>query len=313
MTRLAILVLALAASIARADSPRDVRGVIHVGSRDRTYRVHVPRAGKQMPLVIALHGGSWQGPKMELVSELDATANRRGFLVVYPDSIPSTNPVERQWADGRGTTKADQEGVDDVAFIAALIDKLSTEYSIDASRIYATGISNGGFMSEKLACELSDRIAAIAPVAATIAQAEQPKCKPAHPMPVFHIHGTADPLVPYTGGEVHGGSGGKILSVADTIKMWVAFDGCDPTPVKTDVPDRAPGDGMRTHREVYRRCSGGADVVLYTVENGGHTWPGGGHMDAKYVGPTTRDFDASEAIWEFFAAHALPAKQHASR
>src|SRR5262249_56215625 len=128
---------------------------------------------------------------------------------------------------------------------------------------------------------------------------------PSRRVAVFDIHGTADPLVPYTGGEVHGGAGGKILSVADTIKRWVAIDGCDAKPATSEVPDRAPRDGMRTHRDVYAHCKHGTDLVLYTVENGGHTWPGGGYMNPKYVGPTTKDFDASEAIWEFFAAHSL--------
>src|SRR5882672_10047955 len=163
--------LVIGASLACADRPRDVTGMIQVGSRDRTYRVHLPHHSKHLPLVIALHGGSWQGAKMEVVSELDVTANRHDFIVVYPDSIGGDKPVDHRWADGRGTTKADVDGVDDVAFVSALIDQLSAEYSIDLSRVYATGISNGGFMSHKLACELSDRIAAIAPVAATIAEA----------------------------------------------------------------------------------------------------------------------------------------------
>jgi polyhydroxybutyrate depolymerase len=315
MTRLAcIATLLLATSLACADKPRDVKGTLHVGGLDRTYRVHLPRdTSHALPLVVALHGGSWQGPKMELVSELDVTADRHGFIVVYPDAVYSPKPVERQWADGRGTTKASHDGVDDVAFIAALIDKLSADYKIDPARVYATGISNGGFMSYKLACDLGDRIAAIAPVSATMPQAEAPTCKPARPLAVLDIHGTADPLVPYGGGEVQGGSGGAILSVADTIKMWAAIDGCDAKPATSDVPDRDPRDGMRTHRDVYAHCKSGTDLVLYTVDGGGHTWPGGGRMDAKVVGPTTRDFDASEAIWDFFAAHRLPQARTAAR
>ena len=266
----------------------------------RSYRVHAPRKRPgALPLV--------KGLKMEQVSQLDRAADRHGFIVVYPDAIYSPRPVERQWADGRGTTKASRDGVDDVAFIAALIDRVEKDYSIDPTRIYATGISNGGFMAYRLACELSDRIAAIAPVAATMPTAEAPSCKPTRPLAVLDIHGTDDPLVPYTGGEVHGGSGGSISSVADTMKMWAAIDRCAETPIKSDVPDRAPDDGMRTHRDVYEHCAPGVGVVLYTVEHGGHTWPGGGHMDESYVGPTTRDFDASELIWDFFALHALPA------
>jgi len=293
----------LVSSLACADR---AQRSIEAGGLRRTYRAHVPRNARgPLPLVIALHGGSWQGPKMELVTQLDATADRHGFIVVYPDAIDSPRPVERQWADGRGTTKASRDGVDDVAFIAALIDRLEKDYTIDTARIYATGISNGGFMSYRLGCELADRIAAIAPVAATMPTAEVSSCKPARPLAVLDIHGTDDPLVPYAGGEVHGGSGGSISSVADTLKLWAAIDQCAETPVGSDVPDRAPNDGMRTHRQIYEHCTPGTEVVLYTVEHGGHTWPGGGHMDATYVGPTTRDFDASELIWEFFSRHSL--------
>jgi polyhydroxybutyrate depolymerase len=314
MKSLVILSILVGASLACADRSRETIGTISVGGRDRTYRVHVPpRVTGKVPLVVALHGGSWDGAKMESVSELDATADRHGFIVVYPDSIPSARPVERQWADGRGTTKASLEGVDDVAFISALIDKLSKEHAIDPARIYATGISNGGFMSFRLACELSDRIAAIAPVAATMPVDAAPACKPTRPLAVFAIHGTEDPLVPFAGGEVQGGSGGKILSVADTMKLWATIDGCDPKPVTSEVPDRAPRDGMRTHRDVYTHCKTGTDLVLYTVEGGGHTWPGGGFMDPKFVGKTTRDFDASEAIWTFLSAHALPVQGTARR
>jgi len=142
---------------------------------------------------------------------------------------------------------------------------------------------------------------------------EAPTCKPSRPLAVFAIHGTDDPLVPYGGGEVHGGSGGKILSVADTMKLWAAIDGCDPKPVAGEVPDRAPRDGMHTRRDVYTHCKTGTDLVLYTVEGGGHTWPGGGFMDPKFVGKTTQDFDASEAIWTFLSAHALPVQGTARR
>ncbi len=306
--------LLVATSLACADKPRDVRGQLVSGGRDRTYRVHVPAdTTNRLPLVLALHGGSWQGPKMELVSELDVTADRHGFIVVYPDAVYSPKPVERQWADGRGTTKASTDGVDDVAFLSALIDQLEKDYRIDPTRVYATGISNGGFMSYKLACDLADKIAAIAPVAATMPAAEAPTCKPSRPLAVLDIHGTADPLVPYAGGEVHGGTGGAILSVADTMKMWATIDRCDPTPGASDVPDRDPRDGIRTHRSVYTHCQAGTDLVLYSVDGGGHTWPGGGHMDERYVGKMTRDFDASELIWEFLSRHALPAARTAER
>ena len=127
-------------------------------------------------------------------------------------------------------------------------------------------------------------------------------------MPVLLIAGTEDPLIPWDGGEVTGnGERGQVLSVADTVGRWVALDGCASTPTVTMVPDRAPNDGTTTRREHYGGCRAGAEVVLYAVAGGGHAWPGGlQYLPERTIGKTSRDFDASETIWEFFARHPHP-------
>ncbi len=278
----------------------DASGTLRHGGLVRTYRVHLPPsydAGKRWPVVLALHGGGATGRGTERLTHLGEIADRHGFIVVYPDGI------RRGWADGRGGTGAERAGVDDVGFLAALIDKLAGEYSIDPARVYATGISNGGFMSQRLACELSARIAAIAVVAATIGESLAGRCKPLRPVPVLMIHGTEDPLVPWAGGKVKVGAGGRILSVNASIRKWASLDGCAATPTVT--PSRKPStDGTRVRREVYGGCTDGAEVVLYAIEGGGHTWPGGlQYFPERFIGKTSRDIDAGEVIWEFFARH----------
>lgn len=273
-------------------------GSLTFGGVLRTYRFYVPKGiqnQSRIPLVIVLHGGGGDGKGMTTLTNFNDVAEREKFLAVYPDGL------NKSWNDGR-EGKPGATDVDDVGFISALIDKLETEYSIDPQRIYATGISNGGFFAQRLACQLFNKIAAIAPVAATFPDFSMPLYAPTVPMPVLMINGTSDPLVPYNGGVV-AGDRGKIISVAATVAQWVKIGGCSPTPQVSMLPDTAD-DGTQSRREVYDGCASNAQIVLVTVIGGGHTWPGGfQYLPQIIIGKTSRDFDATEMIWEFFKSH----------
>jgi len=235
-------------------------------------------------------------------------AERDGFVVVYPDGL------ERHWNDGRGVGayRAHRENIDDVGFLTALIDHLARGLPVDRARIYATGISNGGLMSFRLAREAATVIAAIAPVAISMSEQIARMRQPARAVPVLMMPGTQDPLVPYEGGEIgralaRGGPGfGRVIPVAEAVRYWVEHNHCAPLPAVTVEPDRDPLDGTRVRREVYGSCRDGTEVVLYAVEGGGHTWPGGlQYLPERIVGRTSRDINAAEVIWAFFRRFAL--------
>ncbi len=282
-----------------------------LGGLERTFRIHVPTlpsGSAPVPLVLILHGGGGTGDGMERLTlgGLNRLADRDGFVAVYPDG------VERHWNDGRGNQqyRAQRDNIDDVGFITALIAHLSQTLPVDRRRVYATGISNGGLMSLRLARELADRIAAIAPVAASMSEQITQMRASARPISVLLIAGTKDPLVPYEGGEIgfkRGQKIGKVVSVAETISYWATFNQCPPAPTITMEPDRDPQDGMRVRREAHGPCRDGTEVILYAIEGGGHTWPGGQqYLPAWIVGRTSKDIDANEVIWNFFKRHALP-------
>lgn len=254
---------------------------------DRRFIVHVPtRYDHQTatPVVFAFHGYSNTPQQQEQWSMMSAKAEEAGFILVYP--YGSGFPAG--WNGGdcclTGLTPPD-----DVAFVGAMIDWLEQELCIDPSRIYATGFSNGGFFSHRLACELSDRIAAVGSVAGMMGIDD---CSPGRPMPVLQLHGTADPVVPYDGSLVLG-----FRSVEETIAGWIERDGCGSEPVLTY--DQGEVTCM-SHED----CEAGVEVELCTVEGGGHTWPGG--ADILGAGPTTQDIVANDYLWEFFMDHPLP-------
>jgi len=283
----------------------EARSLAHDGAL-RTYLLHVPASytgETAVPLVVALHGGNGTGRKMSYLTGFNTLSEQEGFIAVYPEG------ADNQWNDGREARfGGPMKDIDDVGFIAATLDALSAEFNINAKRVYATGASNGGMMSHRLACELTERFAAVAPVIAAIPEELEPDCTPAGPISVLMINGQDDWLVPWEGGAVMGRDDwGRILSVEDTVTSWVAHNGCSPEPVVTWEPDRAPRDGTRVWRDDYGEGPGGGVVVFYGVEGGGHTWPGGPAYQAEVLlGTVSRDMDASAVIWEFFAAHPKP-------
>lgn len=277
----------------------------------RTFRVYTPEASDRsvsLPLVIALHGRGGNGETMIIITRkgFNRLADRDGFLVVYPDGI------ELNWNDGRldeaANDRAHRENIDDVGFVSALIDFMITDYNADPQRIYVTGISNGAIMAYRLACELAHKITAIAPVDGNIPGFLYPVCSPAEPVSVLAINNTNDPLVPYNGGDIYGSirriNLGKVLSVDESIRFWVINNGCQSIPIVTNEADRDPGDGTRVTRKQYIHGRKGTEVILYSVDGGGHTWPGGfQYLPVWIIGKTSRDIDANEVIWSFFKTH----------
>lgn len=278
---------------------------IDAGGLRRTFVLHLPPSvpsGASVPLVFVLHGGGGTGAGIERQTGFSRLADREGFIAVYP------NAVDRNWNDGRGDPhiRSQAEGIDDVGFISAVISLLSNEYRVDPKRIFATGISNGGFMSQLLAARLSERIAAIAAVAAGMGPAVAAALKPSTPVSVLVINGTNDPLVPYGGGPV-ARNRGETISTDEIIRKWVAANHCAGDPVAAQLPDTDPSDGTRVTKTAYSACAQQSVVVLYTIEGGGHTWPGGSqYLPRGIVGRVSRDINANEVIWAFFAAHPRP-------
>lgn len=276
---------------------------------ERTYRIHIPPSydeTKPAPVVIALHGGGGKGKNMQKLTlgGFNRLADREGFIVVYPDGIG------RHWNDGREGVnyRAHREKIDDAGFISALIDRLTGELNIDRERVYATGISNGAMMSYRLACELPEKFAAIAPVAGAMPLNLSSRCSTSRPVPVLIIDGKDDPMVPWEGGNVRLGplKLGKISSVPETVDYWVTRDNCSSPPSVAQETDTHPQDGTKIMQEVYTGCAEGSEVILYTIEGGGHTWPGGyQYLPEIIVGKTSRDMDASEVIWAFFKKQAI--------
>lgn len=267
---------------------------IDFGGMMRTYRLHLPAGGPPSGLVVNLHAAGATGADQAALTHYDAVADAHGFAVVYPDGI------DYSWADGRGASVPDRQGVDDVGFISALVDRLVAENGIPRGRVYATGMSAGGFMANRLACDRADLFAAIAPVTGTLGT--NVGCNPSRPVSVLATYGTADPIVPFNGGPMTGrGGGSTVLSGPALVDRWRQVNGC-PAPSDELLP--ATGDGTETHRIASHGCAAGTSVVFMRVDGGGHTWPGVPEiLPVQAVGAASRAFDASDASAQFFASH----------
>jgi polyhydroxybutyrate depolymerase len=268
--------------------------------RTRTYVIHVPAglsSAKRYPLVLLFHGGGGTGTRILQQTDFAAKADAKGFIVVAPDGI------DNHWADGRGTTDPEKEGVDDVSFVGQLISHLEANLPIDTTRIYATGASNGGMMTERLGCELSDELAAIAPDVGPMPSNIASTCKPS-PIPFLGIQGGADPLVPLGGGTVKSsavlGDGGMVLSAQQTMQLWASLDGCSATASVVHVAPTV-NDGTSVDRYGYSGCSGTASVTYYIVQGMGHCWPPNPPQSARIAGRSSQNLNATDTIWDFFA------------
>lgn len=275
--------------------------LVHDGLQ-REYASHFPPQydGKTlMPLMVAIHGAAGTPQSIRELSGFDEIADREGFVVVYPEGI------NKQWNDGRGVSLGAYPitTVDDVGFISELVDSFVSRYAIDPARVYVVGESNGGMMVQRLACELTDRFAAVASVIGTIPKPIATTAKPMAPISMLMIDSMADPMVPWEGGDVKIGFIylGSTLSVRDSIGFWVENNQCVSTPQSVLLPDKDPRDGTRVWREVFGGGMEETEVVLYRILGAGHSWPGGLiPQDGLAPNKVCQDINASEVIWDFF-------------
>lgn len=280
----ALAVLVAAAATLTACSPRDHAdpsgGTIEVGGMDRSYRLHVPADLAEDPaLIVMIHGGLGSAAQAERSYGWNAAADSAGFVVAYPDGI------QRTWNAGDCCGGAARTGVDDVAFVTALVDRLQHEYGISPERTFATGMSNGAMMTYRLACE-TDLFAAIAPVAGTIVT----DCPAPAPASVLHIHGLDDTQVRMDGEPGDGIGDVDGMPVPDAVALWRDVDGCA-EPALVDAPPVSTSTST---------CTDGRTVTLVTVAGAGHQWPGS--LARENADQPSTALDATALIWEFFAA-----------
>jgi len=256
--------------------PLDATWTVNVGGTNRTAEVHVPASydpAHPTPVVLDFHGRLGDGAGEAALNNSIAKSDAEGFIVVHPES--GTSPTS--WNAGTCCDPASTNNVDDVGFTTALLDQMNAQLCVDPDRVYAMGMSNGAYFSHTLACELGNRIAAIAPVAGLLLQSP---CSPARPMPSLMVNGTADPLSEYQ-------------YVPESVQFWTDFNHC--TTMATTYQN-----GTATC-VTHGGCDAGADVELCTIQDGGHQWPGGETI--PLLGNNTTDIIATDAIWSFFVAH----------
>jgi polyhydroxybutyrate depolymerase len=305
---LAILLLAaLACASTRASTPtisntlpagENTRNISHDGLQ-RSYILYVPASihwYQPIPLVFVLHGGTGNAKSAIRMSGFNAVSDQNGFLVVYPNG---TNRLGDDflltWNGGKCCSYAQEHNVDDVGFIRAIVADLQSLVTVDLKRIYATGMSNGGILSHRLACEAADLFAAVAPVSGTL---NFPACNPFQPVSVIEFHGTADAHIPYDGGY-----GPKSIvdvefaSVEYSVEFWVSVDKCSS---QTEV---SSFDDIR--HDAWTGCMNSTAVELYTIIGGGHAWPGGQGGEAD-LDQSTTTISATRLIWEFFNKFPKP-------
>lgn len=275
-------------------------GELRHQGKDRTYLLYTPKSyngDKPAALVMVLHGGRGNAKKTVERTGFNEVADREGFLVAYPEGISNN------WNDGRSTISSK---ADDVGFITSLIDHIAKQRNIDDKRVYVTGLSNGGTMTQRLACESPDRFAAFAAVIANMPSDLEAICKSKYPVPIMIINGKDDKLMPWAGGEIKKGrfsksGGGAILSAEKTTQFWVNKNQCHDNFEQIKLPDKDPDDGTRIEMFKYAGCKNGTEVILYAVDGGGHTWPGSKIKPAARIsGKVSQDMNASEVIWGFF-------------
>jgi polyhydroxybutyrate depolymerase len=246
---------------------------------ERSFRLVVPDGidtTGPVPLVLNFHGLGSNAGEQEAYTSMIAKAEEQGFITAAGEG------TNESWNAGQVCCgPANQEGIDDVQFVRDMVAAISAEYCIDPARIYATGMSNGGFLSNRLACEAADLIAAVAPVASFLGFAS---CTPSRPVPIMMFNGTEDALVPYA-------------AASGSYDAWAELNGCSGAPETVF----ANGDSSCV---AYSACADGATTTFCTVDGGGHTWPGG--IPIPRLGFTTSDLAATDAMWDFFAAHPQP-------
>lgn len=284
--------------------PGDYGRKMQWGKLERFYEIHVPPSysGEPLPVVMVFHGGGGYPGYVRYSSRMSEIADREGFIVVYPAGSPQSLFKDRLlvWNAGGCCGRAMDNNVDDVGFVNAILDDAAKFFRVDSKRIFATGISNGAQMTYRVGIELSDRIAAIAPISAPTTTKKAPK----RPLSVMHFHGLADEDVPFNGGTGIGVTGFNHISVTENMQFWIAQDQCPSEPTATDRKNKA----VMTQ---WGPCAEGTEVVLWVLEDGGHTWPGSRTIKKGSVevgtgrGYVNTDISTSELMWEFFKKHPM--------
>lgn len=303
-----LFTLLFAGAVSAAELKDEIQSdTLHFQGIERTFDYYVPTSytgKKKVPLMLSFHGRGSNSEGQINLSGYEKVAEKEGFIVVFPnstvifeDGVPAGH--ERQWNDGRIDTPAYRAGIDDVGFTSALIDYFIDNFNIDVSRVYATGMSNGSFFSNRLAVELSDRIAGIGAVTGPLAAPIALKT-PKNPVSVVLVMGDQDPIVSYDGYP------GYMLSAQETINYWVKANEIrgNGKPKVNYLPQTAENDQTKIRREAYNGGKHGTEVILYKVEGGGHTWPDGPqYANPELIGYTSYHMNASEVIWNELKTH----------
>lgn len=276
-------------------------GTLTVDGLERTYTLNLPPNyydAADFSLVIALHGGGGSASQFESTNKLTEKANAAKFIVVYPEGVQSTGILKaRSWNAGGCCDYAVAQNINDVKFISTLIDELVSKYKINRKKVYATGHSNGGMLAYRLACELSNKITAIAPNGCTMVAKS---CSPSRPVPVLHMHSVLDNNVPYQGGMPNGtGTNGVYMPPLDSVMtVWSSKNAC------TNIAQVVVNDN-RYKLTKWTNCSGNVTVQYYLTKDGGHGWPGGLPGGPNSDTPSTV-INANDLLWEFFQQYQLP-------
>lgn len=304
LSAIAFATCAAAALVAAAPSPAAAGPLqlesITVGGVARNYYVSLPpgfTSTRRYSLMFVLHGGTDSGADTATKSQMQAQADRLGFIAVFP------NTESKEWNDGRQTTS--QNGKD-VAFVAAIIDSMVQRKMVWRPRVFVAGISSGGMMAQRFACDTT-LFAGVAVIVGNMPLDYVSQCKPTKlNLPMAFFLGTKDPMMPYNGGQIpsgpNRGAGGYVISAVKTLQSWTNFNGCTGDQALA-LPDRA-ADGTTVIRHTYTGCRSGAEVLFYEITNGGHCWPGIG-ADGQFTGKCTKDINASDEIVNFFRAYGL--------
>lgn len=264
-------------------------------NRLRTYWLYLPKdysPTEKLPLIIQMHGFTLDGKFHMQYTEFNKVADTARCIMVYP------NGIDKRW--NSGTFFFIQSGVDDVGFLAELIDRIHLKYNIDLEKVYAGGYSAGGFMSYKLACDLSNRIAAIAPVVASMVYDNINTCVPSRSMPMIACNGSSDPITPYNGIPLN-------FPSIDTIKkVWQEHNLCDVVPSIDTLPNLDNTDNSRVVTYTYNNCADNVTTKFYKILDGGHTWAGAPNYFLGLIGNTNNDIKWSSLSWNFFKQNTIP-------
>lgn len=268
-----------------------INGSLEHDNLQRDYILYVPAsysADSPMPLLFNFHGYTSNATEQMFYGDFRPIADTANFIIVHPEGTE----------DNTGTTHFNvgwgASSVDDVGFSEILLEAIASEYNIDLTRVYSTGMSNGGFMSYQLACQMSDKIAAIASVTGSMSFATFANCDPQHPTPILQIHGTADQTVPYNGAIF-------AKPIEEVVDYWVNFNSCDAMPLRTDVPNTSTTDGSTAEHFIYPNGTNDVNTEFFKITNGGHTWAG-----SFFDSPgTNHDINASIEVWRFVSRYDI--------